>query len=457
MTSPASRSLHRILGLGFGLALAFGTTVGVGILRLPGVVAAALGDRALIIVFWCLGGLYALMGAVAVAELAAMIPETGGFRVYARRAFGDGVGFVVGWCDWLTNVASLAYVAITTVTFLGILWPAATASPRVLAVAVLALFTGIHWMGLRLGSSLTAIISVSIALMLMVLVVCCFLVAPAAGVSVAPLAHTAASLPWISMAMLFAVVPALRAILTAFDGWYAPIYMAEESTEPARNLPRAIIGGALLIASLYLLINLAFLRALPVPALAASALPAADAARAVFSKGGATLVTVISLFTLLSLLNNILLETPRVLFAIGRDGLFTDKAALVSEGGTPRIALALTSAGVALVILTGTFEQVIALYAVLFLFSYVSAFLAVFVLRYREPTLPRPYKAFGYPFSTAIVLAGSLAFLVAAVVEDPRSGLIAAAFLGMCAPVYAWLARGRRLRMQVPVARAAAS
>ena len=152
-----------------------------------------------------------------------------------------------------------------------------------------------------------------------------------------------------------------------------------------------------------------------------------------------------------------MLETPRVLFAIGRDGLFTDKAALVSEGGTPRIALALTSASVALVILTGTFEQVIALYAVLFLFSYVSAFLAVFVLRYRVPTLPRPYKAFGYPFSTAIVLAGSLAFLVAAVVEDPRSGLIAAAFLGMCAPVYAWLARGRRLRMQVPVARATAS
>ena len=125
MASPAARPLHRILGLGFGLALAFGSTVGVGILRPPGVVAAALGDRALIVAFWCLGGVYALMGAVAVAELAAMVPETGGFRVYARRAFGDGTGFVVGWCDWLTNVASLAYVAIATVTFLGILWPAA--------------------------------------------------------------------------------------------------------------------------------------------------------------------------------------------------------------------------------------------------------------------------------------------------------------------------------------------
>jgi basic amino acid/polyamine antiporter, APA family len=452
MTSPPARSLRRILGLGFGLGLAFGATVGVGILRLPGLVSAALGDRTLIMVFWALGGLYALMGAVAVAELAAMIPETGGFRVYARRAFGDGVGFAVGWCDWLTNVATLAYVSITTVTFLGILWPDAIANPRALAVAILAFFTGIHWMGLRLGASLTAIISVTIALLLMILVVGCFIASPAAGAPAAPLANTAASLPWMSLAMVLAVVPALRAILTAFDGWYSPIYMAEENTNPVRTLPRAIIGGALLIAVLYLLINLAFLRALPLPVLAAAALPAADAARAVLPKGGAGLVTVISLFTMLSLLNNILLLTPRILFAIGRDGLFTERAALVSDGGTPRTALVLTSVSVVVVILSGTFEQVIALYAVLFLLCYVSTFLAVFVLRRREPMSPRPFKAFGYPFSTAVVLAGSVAFLIGAVVQDPRSGVIAAVFVSACAPVYAWLARGRRLRAAVSAA-----
>src|ERR1700683_64092 len=117
MTITTVRPLQRILGLGFGLAMVFGTMVGVGILRLPGTVAAALGDRTLIMIAWGLGGLYALLGAVAVAELAAMIPEAGGFRVYARRAFGEGVGFAVGWVDWLTSVASLAYVAVTTVAF----------------------------------------------------------------------------------------------------------------------------------------------------------------------------------------------------------------------------------------------------------------------------------------------------------------------------------------------------
>jgi APA family basic amino acid/polyamine antiporter len=117
---------------------------------------------------------------------------------------------------------------------------------------------------------------------------------------------------------------------------------------------------------------------------------------------------------------------------------------VVSEGGTPRIALLLTSLMVVAVILSGNFEQVVAMYAVLFLVTYVLTFLAVFVLRYREPATPRPFKAIGYPFSTATVLFGSVAFLIAAIVEDLRSGVIAGVFLGACIPVYMWLARGRR-------------
>jgi APA family basic amino acid/polyamine antiporter len=446
-----TRPLLRILGLGFGLALAFGSTVGVGILRLPGTVAAALGDPTLIMAAWIVGGLYALMGAVAVAELAAMIPRVGGFRVYARRAYGEGVGFAVGWVDWLFNVAALAYVSITVVAFLGVLWPAASVHPRAAAVAVIAAFTGIHWAGLRMGSSLTAIISTAIGLLFAVLVIGCFLAEPAAA-SVMPLATTPASLPWMSMAMLFAVVPALRAVLTAYDGWYGPIYMAEENTDPARTLPRAIIGGTLLVMLLYLVFNLALLRVLPLPVLATSVLPAADAARIVLPRGGAELVTVISVLTLLSLLNNVLLMAPRVLVGIGRDGLLTEKAAIVSAGGTPRGALAISSIAVVLVILSGSFEQIIALFAVLFLVLYVSAFLAVFVLRRSEPTLSRPYKAFGYPFTTAIVLAGSVVFLIVAIVEDPRSALIAAAFMAGCVPAYAWMDRSRRLRIATDAA-----
>ncbi|HLZ98000.1 MAG TPA: amino acid permease [Steroidobacteraceae bacterium] len=445
MRPATTHSLRRILGLGFGLALVFGTMMGVGILRLPGTVAAALGSPALIMSAWVIGGVFSLMGAVAVAELAAMIPESGGFRVYARRAFGEGIGFAVGWVDWLAYVATLAYSAVTVVAFLGVLWPPALVYSRAAAISLLAGFTGIHWMGLRVGSSVTAVVSAAIGALLLVLVAGCFVTAPAAASTVPP----PAAMPFSTLgtgAALFALVTALRAILTAYDGWYAPIYMAEENTNAARTLPRAIIGGTLLVVAFYLVINLAFLRVLPMSVLAGSSLPAADAARLVLPGGGAAFVTVLSLFTVLSLMNNTMLVGPRILFAIGRDGFLSDKTALVSAGGTPLVALAATTAMSLIVILTGTFEQIIALFSVLFLLYYLSAFLAVFVLRRTEPALPRPYKAFGYPFSTAVVLLGTTALLVAAICEDPRSGAIAAAFLSCCAPAYLWLARGRQMR-----------
>jgi APA family basic amino acid/polyamine antiporter len=293
------------------------------------------------------------------------------------------------------------------------------------------------------------VVSATIGLLLLVLVGGCFLAAPAA---VAPpaAAMTGLAAPLMSGTMLFALVSALRAILTAYDGWYAPIYLAEENSNAARTLPRAIIGGTLLVVVLYLLINLAFLRALPLPVLAASTLPAADAARLVLPRGGGDFVVVLSFVTVLSLMNNCMLAGPRVLFAIGRDGLLSQRTAVVSDGGTPRTALAATSIATLVIILTGTFEQIIALYAVLILLLYISAFVAVFVLRRTEPGLARPYRAFGYPFSTATVLGGSVALLVAAVGEDPHSGIMAAALLAACAPAYWWLARGRRRRALLP-------
>jgi APA family basic amino acid/polyamine antiporter len=443
--------LRRILGLGFGLAMVFGGTVGVGILRLPGTLAAALGDPAVIVLFWILGGAYALLGAVSVSELAAMLPQDGGFYVYARRAFGDGAGFAVGWADWINNVATLAYAPITAMTFLVGLWPSMAPYAKLGAVLIIMSFTALHWAGLSLGSSLTRFISCAIGLMMSIVVIACFW-APPAGTS-APLPSSAASLPLVSMAMASVLVTAFRAVLLTYDGWYSPIYLAEENTDPARTLPRALIGGTLVVIVLYVLINIGFLRVLPLPVLASSALPAADAARVVFPSGGAVLVTVISLTTVLSLINAVLLMTPRVLFAIGRDGFFTAKAAAVSAGGTPRLALALSSAAAVALILTGTFEQIVALATVLFLLVYIATYIAVFVLRRREPELPRPFHAYGFPLTTGIVCLGCVLVLLAALVEDPRSGATAAALLIACAPVYACIARRKRRQL----ARAAAA
>jgi len=443
MTNAAARPLHRILGLGFGLVMAFGGSVGVGILRLPGTLAAALGDTHLVLLCWVIGGLYTLLGAVAVAELAAMMPAAGGYYVYARRAFGDRAGFVIGWNDWIVNTNAVAFVSIATASFLGALWVPAAAHNQVTALVVLSVFTGLHWVGLRLGRAVTASICVAVGLMLMTLVVGCFLAPPApASIATAP-ANSAASLPLMSAAMIAAIVVALRAVLTAFDGWASPIYVAGESTDPARTLPRAIIGGALLVAALYFVINMAFIRVIPLPVLAASQLPAADAARIILPGGSAVIVTVISLVTMLSVMNACLICAPRILLGLSRDGLGLERAAAVSESGTPRFALGLTSVLAAVLLVTGSFEQLIALGAVLFVFSYLSAYAAVFVLRRREPALPRPYRAFGFPLSTAIVLLGSVLFLIAAIAGDPRSAIIVAGLLVASIPAYALVTKRR--------------
>ena len=441
--APAA-TLSRILGFGFSIALAFGGTVGVGILRLPGEVAAALGDPSLVVLVWIAGGIYATLGAVSVAELVAMMPTAGGFYVYARRAYGPRFGFVVGWNDWINNVLTVAYATITAADFLGVLVPSLAAHSQAIALLVLGLFTGLHWLGVRIGGGVQNGISALVGVLLVGLALACFTVAAsAAPAPAATAAASVAALPLLSVGMIAALVAALRSVIVTYDGWYQAIYLAEETVDAPRNVPRAMIGCALLVTALYLLINVGFLHALSLPALAASKLPAADAARAILPRGGAEFVTVISLCTVLSLINASLLGAPRILYAIGRDGMFSGKATRVSASGTPSVALGITSAAAALLVLSGTLEQLIALAAVLFVLNYITAYSAVFVLRVREGSLVRPFRAWGFPWSTGLVLLGSMLFLVATVMDDPRSGAFAAGLIAASLPVSWWTSRRR--------------
>jgi basic amino acid/polyamine antiporter, APA family len=344
LTTGAPRtSLSRILGLGFGLAVIFGGTVGVGILRLPGTIAAQMGSFWPIMLVWVVGGIYALLGAISVTELGTAMPQAGGFYVYSRRAFGPAMGFAVGWADWLCNCAGIAYAAVAAAEYAGALVPALASQPMAVALALLALFSSLQWIGLRLSSSIQQLTSSVTAITFLLLAVACLL-HPARTV---PAATPHALSQDGFLIMVVPIVAALRAIIVAYDGWYEAIYFTEEDTDVTNHLPRAMIGGVAIVLGLYLLMNLAFLHVLSVPALAASTLPAADATRVVFPAWSGTFVTVLSLLTLLSLMNAVLLGAPRILFGIGRDGLFSRRAAEVGAGGTPRIALLFTVVGVA--------------------------------------------------------------------------------------------------------------
>ncbi|WP_263356270.1 APC family permease [Acidicapsa ligni] len=443
--SRASNHLKRILGLGFGVAVIFGGTVGVGILRLPGMIAEQLQSEWLILLVWVLGGIYALLGAVSVAELGVAMPQAGGFYVYSRRAFGPGTGFAMGWTDWLNNCAVIAYGAVAAAEYIASLLPGVTEQDTTLqkgiALGLLALFCGLHWLGLRVSSGIQKITSVVTAVTFVVLAVACFLhprvphVARFWGAGTAP--------GWAGwMALLVPMVAALRAIMVTYDGWYAAIYFTEEDTDAAKHLPRLMISGVLVVMGLYLLMNLAFLHVLSIPEMANSRLPAAEAARLVLPAWSGKFVTVLSLLTLLGLINAVLLGAPRILLAIGRDGLFSRRAAWVSENGTPGVALLLSAAMAAVFLVSGRLEEIIAVAAILVAGMYCVNYIAVFRLRSREPRLKRPFRAWGYPLSTGVVLAGSLVFLVAAIHDDPLSAAKALVLLMIAVPAYLWM-RGR--------------
>ena len=449
--SPASAppaGLLRILGVGFGLAGAVGGTIGAGILRTPGLVAAALGTAPLVIGAWLLGGLYALLGAVCVAELAAALPEAGGWTVYARRAFGPLAGFTVGWIDWIGHCVGLAWVAITLGEYGLALLPAPLSAGgplvtvRAIAIGALALFALIQLVGVRAGGATLQLLSLAKAVAFLALVAACFLIGvPSETTAAAALAAgPAPAAPAGFTALALAAVPALQAVITTYDGWHSPIYFAEEFEDAQADLPRSLIGGLLAVLAIYLLVNLALLHVLPPAALASSTLPAADAARLLAGTAGARAITGLALLSLLGLIGATTMGAPRILYGLAEAGLTLPALAAVNAGGTPTTAVLLTAAAGSVLVLAGDFSRLLGIAAVIYVALYAIGIVCLIVLRRREPELPRPFRAWGWPWSAGIMLAGSLAFLVGAVVEAPGSSAVAVALMAIGVPVH-WLTR----------------
>jgi basic amino acid/polyamine antiporter, APA family len=429
--------LLRVLGVGFGLAVTLGNTIGAGILRAPGEVAAnAAGSEALVLALWSAGGIYALLGAVSLAELGAMMPRSGGQYVFARAGIGEYAGFVVGWNDWISTCGSAAAVSIVLAESLGPLVPAVAGRASAVASAVIVIFTTVLWRDVRTGARVQALTSTLKAVALVALVVACFVMTARHLPPNATPAPSAAGL-----APLAAIVLALQAVIYTYDGWTGVIYFSEEVRDPGRDIPRAMFGGVLLVTAIYLLVNVAFLHVLPLTALAGQPLAAGAVAGALFGARGDQIVNGIVVVALLSSVNALLPMSARIVFAMSADGLFSRVGMRVNAGGTPTSALALSALVAIAFILTGTFDRVIALLAVFFVANYVLSFIALLLLRRRAPDAPRPYKAWGYPFTTLIALGGSLAFLVATVVGDPATAAKAAVVLAISYPAYRMVRR----------------
>lgn len=440
MQKADTHRLKKVLGLSFGIAVMVGGIIGVGILRNPGLVAAILPYKWLIISAWIFGGVYVLMALGSLAELAAMLPKAGGTFNYVKRAYGNYPGFVTGWFDYINNAIAPGYFSIVIAEYLTLLFPAIKGNETAIALSALISFTLINLAGVKTGSLTQQVTSFIKVLAFLAMVVCCFLL----GADNKPSGEIPSGLSStvINGGLILAFIRGLQLAVGTYDGWNAPTFMAEEDTNPGKNIPRSLFGGAIIVMIVYVSINLALLYVLPVSAIAGSQLAVADVAEVIFGKTGYTILIVIALFSLLSILNAQMMISSRILYGLSNEGLFIKKGTLVNKGGTPYVVMIVTALIGIIIISIGSFERLFSLSAFITVVSSIMMFASLFRLRKSEPDLPRPYKAWGYPLIPLLMLLVSITLFISYAFADTKNFWVIVTITAFTWPGY-WLVKRR--------------
>jgi len=401
------------------MGIVIGVTIGSGIFRTPAVIAERVPDPMLMLAVWLLGGAISLCGALSVAELAAALPQTGGWYVYLRESWGRLAGFLFGWAE-LVLIRASATGAIATVFseyLLRSLGYDASAYERMTdAVAALTIVGAavVNIRGVELGAMVAGISTVAKFAALALLVLVSTVLGGGAGASTAHFTAAAATVD----ASLFGL--ALISVLWAYDGFADLSFASGEVSNPGRTLPRAIVVGTIAIVAIYLAANAAYLYVLPIEQVAKSPLVAADTMQAIFGPAGVAFVSVVVTISTFGALMSGMLTAPRVFFAMADDRLFFRRVASVHPRyGTPYVAIALAAAlGVAFV-LTRTFEQLADTFVLSIWPFYGLAIAGLYRLRRTRSTLPRPYRVPGYPLLPGVFVAAVVYLVGNALVSDP--------------------------------------
>ncbi|PYU73891.1 MAG: APC family permease [Acidobacteria bacterium] len=437
--------LLQVLGMWFGMAAAIGNTIAAGIVRTPGDVARLLPNAWMFLGVWVLGGLYAFSGASSMAELGAAIPRSGGQYNFSRRALGDYAGFIVGWSDWLSTCGTAAAVAIVIAEYSGALFSVLSGNFTILrftirielivAVLVILGFFVLQWRGIRWGSGAQLSTAALKTGAFVILVIACFLLGGPAHRAAAQSTASALALPsgW---PLIVAIMLGLQGAIYTVDGWDGVIYFGEEVCNPGRDIPRAIFGSVFSIMGIYLSLNLVALYILPMNEISGNNFVLGTVADRIFGELGDPIIRSIMVISMLSCLNANQLFCSRTLYTMSCDGLFFPRAARVNPGGTPVMALFLSTVVGLLFLLTGTFERVIAMLSFFFVANYALSYASLFVLRNREPEMARPYRAWGYPWSTGLALGASVLFLAGSILTDQKNAPWALAILALSYPVF---------------------
>jgi APA family basic amino acid/polyamine antiporter len=300
-----------------------------------------------------------------------------------------------------------------------------------IAIFFLTLFLFIHLPGVRSGSLVQRITSAIKIILFLSLIVGCFVKGPGQNPAWQNL-----QAPVLQGGLILALLRAIQLILGTYDGWMAVSFFAEEDSNPGRNIPKSYLIGALTIAILYIAINAAILYVLPVAAISKSTLAASDAARIVFGSRGSDFMILISIFSLISILNAYMMIPSRILYGLSRDGFFISRGTTVNKGGTPYYSLLFCYVISVLLVIFSSFERLFSLGAFLLTIVSTFAFASLIVLRKKEPGMTRPYKAWGYPYSTYFACIVSLVLVAGFAIQDRTSLFISAVITILSIPLY---------------------
>lgn len=409
------KKLKKEIGL-YGLTMvAIGSCIGSGIFLTPGQIAANLPTTFLVLLVWAMGGLVTLTGALTFAELGAMFPAAGGVYVYLKEAYGDLFGFLYGWAYLLVICSgSIAALSIAFATYLNFLIPFGKSGIKVVAIAAIICLTIINIIRVKAGEMFSNIFT-GLKLVAIAGIVAVGLFSGNPGLLSQSRQATASPTSLISALGL-----ALIGVLWSYGGWQHASFLAGEVKNARRNVPRAMIIGALVVTSAYLLINLAYLFLLPIDKIAASKSVAADAIRTIFPFGGNVIAAVIAI-SVIGTAGIYTLSAPRIYFAMANDGLFFKSLTKVHDRFRTPVNAILIQSGWAIVLLLfwGTFEDVITYVAFTDWIFFGLTAIGVFVFRRSRKEIPRPYKTTGYPVTPAIFIAITFFFVVNTLIEKP--------------------------------------
>ena len=447
--SPATPSPSLVRGLGAldGAAIIVSNVIGSGIFLAPALVAVWVPNVWAMLAAWLAGGGLAFAGAMAYAELAALRPRAGGEYVYLREAFGPAAGFLTGWTSFIAGFSgAIAAGAVGLAEYLGRFLPAAadttpfvriplvvvtlSISPRtVIALAAIAVLTCIHVRGLGPGRIVQNLLAGAKVAVLVALVAIGFTIGAGSATHFAEPGAPVAPALW-----LLALIP----VMFSYSGWNAAAYVAEEIRDPGRNVPLAMALGTAAVVVVYLLLNLLYVYALPLDDFGSVDARIIDAAgERLFGPGFAAVLSAASVILIAASVSAMVLAGPRVYYAMARDGQFFAAAGRIHPRfRTPVAAIVAQSSWSGVLVLAGTFDQLL-LYTGFAVVAFAGAAVAaLFVFRRRDPSAARPFRAWGYPVAPGIFVAASAAMVANAIWRAPAASGAGVLLIAAGIPLY---------------------